>query len=210
MLHLHLDGSIDINDAYKWAKEDGFLYTKEKLIKELQVNIDCCILNDYLKRFDLPCKLLQTCERLAESSYHLFKKLAGMNVVYAEVRFAPNKHLDRELNLDDAVISVINGMNKACNETQIMGGIILSLMRGDSDKNNLNVINITKKYLGKGVVGIDLTGAEALYPTKDYISLFKYAKSLEIPFTVHAGEDAGVESIKAALEMGAKRIGHGV
>lgn len=83
-------------------------------------------------------------------------------------------------------------------------------MRGDNDKNNLNVINIAKKYLGKGVVGIDLAGAEALYPTKDYISLFKYAKSLEIPFTIHAGEDAGAESIKVALEMGAKRIGHGV
>ena len=62
----------------------------------------------------------------------------------------------------------------------------------------------------RGVVGIDLAGAEALYPTKDYVKLFSYAKTLEIPFTIHAGEAAGVESIKAALDIGAKRIGHGV
>lgn len=210
VLHLHLDGSIDIDDAYKWAKEDGIKITKKDIIKELQVDEQCHSLNDYLEKFTLPCQLLQTCARLEESSYHLFKKLSKLNVLYAEVRFAPNKHLERGLNLDDVVISVVNGMNKASVETGIMGGIILSLMRGDSKESNFEVINIAKKYLGKGVVAIDLAGAEALYPTRDYLDLFKYAKSLEIPFTVHAGEADGVESIKAALSMGTKRIGHGV
>ena len=210
VLHLHLDGSIDVDDAYKWVKEDGIDLTKKEMLKKMQVDDQCHSLNDYLEKFNLACKLLQTCARLEETSYHLFKKLAKMNVVYAEVRFAPNKHLEKGLNLDDVVISVINGMNRASVETDIMGGIILSLMRGDSDKDNLNVIKIAKKYLGKGVVALDLAGAEALYPTKDYTSLFRYAKSLGIPFTIHAGEAAGVESIKAALDMGTKRIGHGV
>ena len=210
LLHLHLDGAIDIDDAFKWVKEDGIKVSKKDLLRELQVDEECHNLNDYLKKFDLPCKLLQTCERLEITSYHLFQKLAKLNVVYAEVRFAPLKHLEKGLTLDDVVISVINGFNKANVESGIMGGIILSLMRGEEYEKNKKVVDVAKKYLGKGVVGIDLAGAEALYPTKDYVKLFSYAKTLEIPFTIHAGEAAGVESIKAALDIGAKRIGHGV
>lgn len=210
VLHLHLDGSIDMEDAYLWAKEDGLKITKKELEQELQVNDDCHNLNDYLEKFDLPCKLLQTCERLEKTSYHLFLKLSKMNVKYAEVRFAPNKHLAKNLTLDDVVISVINGMNKANVETGIMGGIILSMMRGDSKEDNIRVINLAQKYLKKGLVAIDLAGAEAIYPTIDYIDLFRYAKIKGIPFTIHAGEAAGVESIKAALDAGAKRIGHGI
>ncbi len=210
VLHLHLDGSIDMEDAYLWAKEDGLKITKKELEQELQVNDDCHNLNDYLEKFDLPCKLLQTCERLEKTSYHLFLKLSKMNVKYAEVRFAPNKHLAKNLTLDDVVISVINGMNKANVETGIMGGIILSMMRGDSKEDNIRVINLAQKYLKKGVVAIDLAGAEAIYPTTDYVDLFRYAKIKGIPFTIHAGEAAGVESIKAALDAGAQRIGHGI
>ena len=210
VLHLHLDGSIDMEDAYLWAKEDGLKITKKELEQELQVNDDCHNLNDYLEKFDLPCKLLQTCERLEKTSYHLFLKLSKMNVKYAEVRFAPNKHLAKNLTLDDVVISVINGMNKANVETGIMGGIILSMMRGDSKEDNIRVINLAQKYLKKGVVAIDLAGAEAIYPTTDYVDLFRYAKIKGIPFTIHAGEAAGVESIKAALDAGANRICHGI
>ena len=210
LLHLHLDGAIDIDDAFKWVKEEGIKISKKDLLRELQVDEECHNLNDYLKKFDLPCKLLQTCERLEITSYHLFQKLAKLNVVYAEVRFAPLKHLEKGLTLDDVVISVINGFNKANVESGIMGGIILSLMRGEEYEKNKKVVDVAKKYLGKGVVGIDLAGAEALYPTKDYVKLFSYAKTLEIPFTIHAGEAAGVKSIKAALDIGAKRIGHGV
>lgn len=210
LLHLHLDGAINIDDAFKWVKEDGIKISKKDLLRELQVDEECHNLNDYLKKFDLPCKLLQTCERLEITSYHLFQKLTKLNVVYAEVRFAPLKHLEKGLTLDDVVISVINGFNKANVESGIMGGIILSLMRGEEYEKNKKVVDVAKKYLGKGVVGIDLAGAETLYPTKDYVQLFSYAKTLEIPFTIHAGEAAGVESIKAALDIGAKRIGHGV
>ena len=210
VLHLHLDGSIDIDDAYDWAKEDGFDYSRNEIINELQVDDYCHDLNEYLTKFDLPCKLLQTCNRLEKTTYKLFLKLAKLNVIYAEVRLAPMKHINGYLNLDDVVISAINGMHKAMNETGILGGIILCMMRGDTKENNTLVINIAKKYLGKGIVAIDLAGAESLYPTKDYLDLFKYAAALKIPYTIHAGEAQGDESITAAIDAKTKRIGHGI
>ena len=75
---------------------------------------------------------------------------------------------------------------------------------------NIKTVETARKYLNKGVCALDLAGAEALYPTSDFEDIFKKAKDLNVPFTIHAGEASGAESIKKALEFGAKRIGHGV
>ena len=57
---------------------------------------------------------------------------------------------------------------------------------------------------------IDLAGDEAAYPTGDFADIFRQAASEGIPFTIHAGEAAGAESVWKALELGAVRIGHGI
>ena len=88
--------------------------------------------------------------------------------------------------------------------------LILCLMRGANESLNLETINVARKYLGKGVVALDLAGAEALFPNELYFSLFKLAKEQNIPFVIHAGEASGANSVKTALEMGASRIGHGI
>lgn len=59
-------------------------------------------------------------------------------------------------------------------------------------------------------MAIDIAGAEALYPTSKYKDLFAKAKEYGVPFTIHAGEADGPESVKNAIEFGTKRIGHGV
>ena len=96
--HLHLDGSIDIELAKKYAKEDGYDLSNDEIVKELQVDKDCHNLNDYLKKFTLSCSLLQTKERLESTTYALFKKLYFENVIYVELRFAPIKHLEKGLS----------------------------------------------------------------------------------------------------------------
>ncbi|MCR5460283.1 MAG: adenosine deaminase family protein [Acetatifactor sp.] len=91
--------------------------------------------------------------------------------------------------------------------------LILCAMRGDGNEAaNEETLRLAGKYLVKdgGVVAMDLAGAEALFPTGKYRGLFSRAKELGIPFTIHAGEADGAESVKLALEYGASRIGHGV
>ncbi|UKI37592.1 MAG: hypothetical protein L6V93_05645 [Clostridiales bacterium] len=69
-----------------------------------------------------------------------------------------------------------------------------------------------KKYLVRngGVTGINLAGAEALYPTQNYTDILNEAKKRGIPMSVHAGEADGAQSVKTAIDAGAVRIGHGV
>ena len=63
---------------------------------------------------------------------------------------------------------------------------------------------------GSGVVAADLAGAEGLYATDTFADVFRDAVQKGVPFTIHAGEAAGAESVECALNFQAKRIGHGI
>lgn len=189
ILHLHLDGSLRPETVYNWLKEQGKDVTLEQVKQDLMVNKECRDLNEYLQKFDLPLEVLQTEDHIEQSTYELFEDLAKQNVIYAEVRFAPSLHIKQGLNYDQIVESAIRGMNKAKENFGIEGNLILCCMRGeDNTISNLKTVATAKKYLEKGVCALDLAGAEALYPTKDFEQIFKIAKELNIPFTIHAGE----------------------
>ncbi len=102
-------------------------------------------------------------------------------------------------------------MEKGREGTSLKTGLILCCMRGrDNREENLETAAQAAALLGAGVCGLDLAGAEALYPTRDFEELFCKARKENIPFTIHAGEADGPDSIRAALSFGARRIGHGV
>lgn len=201
-LHVHLDGSIrpsTVSNLLNIPLEE----VKEKMIVK-ENNKD---LEEYLTKFDLPIKIMQTKENLKTVAYELAEDLKNDGVIYAEVRFAPNFHIKEGLTLDEVVESVIDGVK---NINGIKINIILCMMRGDSFNNNLKIIKLAEKYLNKGVVAIDLAGNEAKYKTRDYKKLFDIAKEKNIPFTIHAGEADGALSVMDATNFGAKRIGHGI
>ena len=200
-LHLHLDGSVRpttiselLNISIEEARKLSSVSLKENSLK------------DYLDKFDIPLKIMQTKENLMRISKELALDLLKDNVIYAEIRFAPNKHLENGLTLDEVITSILKGLK----EVPIKTNLILCMIRGDSYAKNLEIIKYAKKYLGKGVVGIDLAGNEAAYPVNNYQELFAIARKEKIPFTIHAGEGDGALSVIKAINLGAKRIGHGV
>lgn len=211
-LHVHLDGSLSFEMVRKLAALQNMeQYTDEELASRMVAPKDCQDLNDYLTKFDYPLELLQTKEALELSVYELLKLQNRQGLSYSEIRFAPQLHLKKGLTQSEVVEAVLRGRQKFQEKTDRMqSGIILCCMRGADDKLNYRTVEVASQYRGKGVTLLDLAGAEALFPTKNYKKLFEYAKSLKVPYTIHAGEADGPESIWHALEFGAKRIGHGV
>jgi len=212
VLHLHLDGSLRPETVKEWIEELlGKNVDLEEVRNMLMVEKDCRDLNQYLEKFDLPVKVLQSTEHLERAAYEIYEDLSKQNVKYAEVRFAPSLHTRAGLSYDEIVRATVEGMERAKNEFDIDGNLILCCMRGNDNKEaNLETVRIAKEYLGKGVCAIDLAGAEAIFKTADFEDIFKVAEDEEIPFTIHAGEADGPKSIVDALRFGAKRIGHGV
>ncbi|WP_418489532.1 adenosine deaminase [Frisingicoccus sp.] len=205
-LHVHLDGSLSFDMARELANIQGMEIKSEKELKKLMVAPkDCRDLNDYLTKFDYPLKLLQTEKAITYSVYELLKIQKLQGLVYSEIRFAPQLHTRKGLSQEQIVAAALRGTQGfSC-------GLILCCMRGANNQTmNLETLEAAEKYMGKGVVALDLAGAEALFPTENFEELFRKAGKKGIPFTIHAGEAAGPESIWKALEFGASRIGHGV
>lgn len=201
-LHLHLDGSLSLDLAKKLTNK-----SLNELKEEMIAKDKCESLTEYLTKFDTPISLMQTKENLTLAAQTLVNDLALQNVVYAEVRFAPMFHTQQGLTYEEIVEAVLNGLNKNSN---IKVNLILCLMRGFPEENNLKTIEVAKKYLNKGVCAIDLAGDEIKYPTSNYLKYFEIAKKENIPFTIHAGESRGADEVDVAISTGTKRIGHGI
>ena len=208
-LHLHLDGSLSLNMVKELAKvqEMELPYSDDEILQLLQVEEGCNSLDDYLTKFVFPNSFLQTEEGIFTAVKMLGQELKEQGVMYAEVRFAPQKHCKLGLTQGEVVCAAIEGAQKS----PIPLKLILCCMRGsDNYVENVETIYNVVSSVDHNVVAADLAGAEALFPTSGFGELFSMAKELNVPFTIHAGEASGPESIYKALEYGAKRIGHGV
>lgn len=227
-LHLHLDGAITVPIARALAALQHITLPSDddqELLSLLSVPSDCRSLNDFLKCFSLPLSLMQTREGIREAVRLVQENIRHQGVIYAEIRFAPQLHCEQGLTQREVIEAALEGLHASdlpCN-------LILCCMRGDNNQEaNLETVKLAGEYLVPttenlsflpqpssdspryGVTAIDLAGAEALYPTGQFADLFALARSLHIPFTIHAGEADGPESVRHAVSFGAARIGHGV
>lgn len=208
-LHLHIDGSISPKTARKLAGMQGISLpdTAQTLQQRMSVMANCMNLNEYLERFQLPCSLLHIREALYLCTFELLDELYEQGLQYAEIRFAPQKSCLNGLTQYEVVEIVLRAMADA----PIPAGLIISMMRGDDNSTqNLVSIEVARHFMGKGVVAVDLAGAEALFPNSLFAEEFAAVHRVGIPLIIHAGEAAGAESVREAILAGAVRIGHGV
>ena len=208
-LHLHLDGSVPLSTARRLADMQAIpAPVSEQEFKQLMsVRKDCKNLNDYLDRFAFPCSLLHTPEAIRQSMSDLLQELQRQGLRYAEIRFAPQKSCEQGMSQMEVVQAALQAMQ----DSPIPCGLILSMIRGaDNHAQNKETIAVAKALHGKGVVAVDLAGAEALFPTHTFREEFALVREAGVPLIIHAGEADGAESVREAIEAGAVRIGHGV
>ena len=212
-LHLHLDGSLSAKAILDVAKKEQIelpTNNEDELNRYLMVPENCGSLNEYLERFALPNLVLQSKYGLESCTLDLLKRLADDGLKYVEIRMAPQLSINKGLTQEEVVKTLINTCKKG-EKFHIFSNLILCMMRGNNTKEkNLKTINVAKKYLGHGVVAMDLAGAEALFPNEMFKDEFKLINEYQIPLTIHAGEASGASSVKSALDFGAVRIGHGI
>ncbi len=206
-LHLHLDGSLTPQEILSLADLSGVsLITRDHIALRSMMTFDGRgTLNDYLTKFDLPLSVMQNAEAVEYAVRALGDRLFEMGYAYAEVRFAPVLHTLKGATQNDVVQGAVKGLQG----TKMPLKLILCCMRGRKREENLLTVELAAQWRERGVVGVDLAGAEALYPTENYKEVFSLASKLGLNITIHAGEAAGEESVRAALDFGAKRIGHG-
>lgn len=220
-LHLHLDGSVPFTTIKELMTIHGLPTIDDQILRQkLSVGPDCRDLNEFLEKFAFPIHLMQTAADLQLIVFSLLKKIKKQGLVYVEIRFAPQLHTEQGLTQEEVVRAAISGLNQFFNwqkmhsssQPELHANLLLCLMRLPHNYDqNLETITVAKHFLDRGVSGLDLAGAETpAFAISNYTSLFNLASQNSIPFTIHAGEAMGPESIYQALDLGARRIGHGI
>ncbi|WP_327431206.1 MULTISPECIES: adenosine deaminase [unclassified Streptomyces] len=218
LLHDHLDGGLRPGTIVELAQEMGYSNLPEtdpdKLGIWFREAADSGSLERYLETFAHTCAVMQTRDALVRVAAECAEDLAEDGVVYAEVRYAPEQHLEAGLTLEEVVEAVNEGFREGERRARESGhririGALLTAMRHAARA--LEIAELANRYRDLGVVGFDIAGAEAGFPPTRHLDAFEYLKRENNHFTIHAGEAFGLPSIWQALQWcGADRLGHGV
>ncbi|MBA9084852.1 adenosine deaminase [Fontibacillus solani] len=213
-LHLHLDGSVRPQTLLELAEAEGLTLPAadvDRLLPFMRVEGDCPSLVDYLSKFDLVLPAMQTAYSLERIAYEVVEQAAEHNCKYIEVRMGARLHLQKGLSLDEVIESFVTGLRRGEATYGVKARGIIICMRNHAPQDNLEVIEAAARFMERGVVAVDLAGPEDGFPPELHLEVFDLAKKHGLPFTIHAGEAAGADSIYGAVvKLGTNRIGHGV
>jgi adenosine deaminase len=217
VLHDHLDGGLRPRTIVELAADIGHQLPAEdaqELSDWFVRQSSSGSLERYLTTFDHTVAVLQSPEALARVARESAVDLAADGVVYAEVRYAPEQHLEHGLTLDEVVAAVQEGFEEGGAEaaaagTPIRVGTLLTAMRHAA--RSREIAELAVRHRDHGVVGFDIAGAEAGYPPSRHLDAFDYLHRENFHVTIHAGEAFGLPSIWEAVQVcGTDRLGHGV
>ncbi|MDN2498576.1 adenosine deaminase [Nocardia nova] len=218
VLHDHLDGGLRPATVLELAEDCGYdqlpATDAQALAQWFREAADSGSLERYLETFAHTVAVMQTPEGLRRVARECALDLAADGVVYAEVRFAPEQHLERDLTLDEVVEHTLAGFREgerlaAEVGTPIRVTCLLTAMRHAA--RSREIAELTVRFRDRGVGGFDIAGAEAGYPPSRHLDAFEYMRANCAQFTIHAGEAFGLPSIHEALAFcGCDRLGHGV
>ncbi|MFQ5823104.1 MAG: adenosine deaminase [bacterium] len=117
-LHLHLDGSIRLETIIEIAKKEKVelpSYTVDGL-NELVFKDNFQNLEEYLTTFAYSSAVMQKPDYLEQIAYELALDNQAEGVRYIEVRFAPQLHINKNMDMKMVIASVNKGLIKAQNE----------------------------------------------------------------------------------------------
>ncbi|MFZ2172429.1 MAG: adenosine deaminase [Rhodococcus sp. (in: high G+C Gram-positive bacteria)] len=218
LLHDHLDGGLRPETVLELARDCGYGGLPAKTAPELAAwfreAADSGSLERYLETFAHTVAVMQTAVGLERVARECAMDLADDGVVYAEVRFAPEQHLEAGLTLDEVVEQVLLGFRAGESAAEVRGerirvGVLLTAMRHAA--RSREIAELALRFRDRGVVGFDIAGAEAGNPPSRHLDAFEYMRGNNAHFTIHAGEAFGLPSIHEAIAFcGTDRLGHGV
>ncbi|MFT4210261.1 MAG: adenosine deaminase [Microbacterium sp.] len=216
-LHDHLDGAVRPDTIVELADDAGVELPAgdaDDLADWIAEQCDSGSLVEFLAPFEVVTAVMQSAEALRRVAREYVEDLAADGVIYGEARWAPEQHVAGGLSLEQAVEAVQQGLEEGEDAAADAGhdirvGQILAAMRQGSS--SARIARLAVGFRDRGAVGFDLAGPEDGFPPAGHREALDHLAAEFFPVTIHAGEAAGLASIRSALLDGrALRLGHGV
>jgi aminodeoxyfutalosine deaminase len=197
-LHVHLEGSIEPETLHELDPATP--------VEEFRALYRYADFDAFLKTFAVIGERLRSPEDYALAARRLLERLAAQNVQYAEVIIAAGVVLWKGQEFGP----IFDAIRDAARGSPVETHWILDAVRQFGCEHVQAVAELAAERVSDGVIAFGIGGSEERGPAEWFRESFAFAKSAGLHLTAHAGESMGAESIRAALELGAERIGHGI
>jgi len=212
-LHLHLEGSARPETLRELSPSHSRLHheTEDWIARRQQTAYSYRSSGDFLEAFKLLTLLLDSPRAYALVLTRLCEELAQQNVKYVEVTLSVGVILWKKQSVD----AIFGALADAASEAEARLGVrvrwIFDAIRHFGAEHARQVLNCAARFRSRGVVAFGIGGDENRGPAELFTDVYREARDSGLHVTAHAGESAGPESIRAAVELlGAERIGHGL
>jgi aminodeoxyfutalosine deaminase len=209
-LHVHLEGTVRPETLLQIAKRNDYALPADTVegLAELYAFRD---FRHFIEVWILTTNALQTEDDFRQIVVDYAAEAAGHGCVYLEGIFSPAERARRGVSYEAQLEGVCAGAQEARERHGVEVRLTPDIPRGFTLEEGRATVEWAARYRDRGVVGVGLGGLEAEYPPEPYAPVFALARDLGLGSVPHAGEVAGPESVRGALEaLGADRLRHGI
>jgi adenosine deaminase len=209
-LHVHLEGAMRPAILLELARRNGI---------ELPAHDEPGLKRWFCFRdFEQFVKIYLTCSSALRNpedfellALDFLAEQAYQNVVYSEVHFTISTHIAAGRDGE----AIRQALAAAIAEGERRYGVVMRLIPDIVRNVGPALADTTLEWAladrGNGVVALGLSGSEARFGNEPFARHFEAAEAAGLHRVAHAGEHAGPESIRSALDLcHPERIGHGV
>lgn len=212
-LHRHLEGTVRLRTAWKWAQESPAL--AGTTISALRAQIQFDGVRDYahfLSKFGTLRDLYYHPAAIKQVVREAVIDAAADNVRYLELRFSPD-HFARRAGYDPyeaAELVLRTGMDEAKRQG-IMLRFLCTIGRSYDRETAARILDIALTFRDMGIVGLDLAGNELRHSAARFRPLMERAAAEGLGISIHAGEAGPAAHVWEAIdELHAHRVAHGI
>ena len=207
-LHVHLEGTAPPELVHRISVRNGLPLPERLLGDDGRFRYTDFL--DFLRTYDLAASVIRTGEDYRDITYEYLCSCAAGGAIYVELTASPDHAALVGLSDEEHLGGIAQGIDDARRDTGIEGRILISAVRNFGVEQALRVARHAAEHPHPYVVGFSMAGDEAGFPAGDFGQVFEIAAGAGLGCTIHAGEWAGADSVRAALSLPVTRIAHGV
>jgi adenosine deaminase len=207
-LHVHLEGTAPPELVSRIAARNGVDLPEGMLATDGRFHYTDFL--HFLRTYDLAASVIRTGLDYRDITYEYLCACARGGAVYVELTASPDHAALVGLSDEEHLDGIARGIDEARRDTGIEGRILISAVRNFGVQQALRVARYAASRPHPYVVGFSMAGDEAGFPAHDFAEVYAIVAGAGLGCTIHAGEWAGAESVRAALELPVTRISHGV
>lgn len=212
-LHVHLEGATRPRTLlHLAARHNRALPGGRATLEALSEWYQFRDFDHFLDVYTETSQFIRTPEDIEFITRAFLQEQGRQNIRYSEVTWTAYTHYQQKgLPFDEQLDAINRAREWGVRELGVRMNLVIDIARMVTPEEGLISAEMAISGIGRGVVAFGLGGPEAGHPPEKFTEAFAATRAAGLPSVPHAGEMAGPDSIRGALDaLKADRIGHGV